>query len=221
MPGTRERILRAAVDEFAAHGYGGARIARIAAAAGANKERLYHYFRSKDGLFEAAVDDAMRQIVAAEPFHADDLGAYLGAMLAFHRAHPQLLALLLAEGEVRRPGERRAPYPRRAQGLRRAPEGAGRPGRAGGRGGARRRRSAAHRLPRAGRRGDRRGAARGERAGARRRRSARRLARAAQWLAWSSMRTLLTALVLAGALATGAVAKTSHAGWPVIDGDLK
>src|SRR3954468_7649115 len=127
MPGTRERILRAAVDEFAAHGYGGARIARIAAAAGANKERLYHYFRSKEGLFEAAVDDAMRQIVAAEPFHADDLGAYLGAMLAFHRAHPQLLALLLAEGDVRRPGERRAHYAWRAEAVRRAQEaGAGR-----------------------------------------------------------------------------------------------
>jgi AcrR family transcriptional regulator len=117
---TRERILGAAIEEFAAHGYAGARIARIASGARANKERIYHHYGSKEGLFEAALDEAMRQIVAAEPFNAEDLGAYVGSMLAFHRANPELLRLLLAEGEVRRPAERRAHYAWRAEAVRRA-----------------------------------------------------------------------------------------------------
>jgi TetR/AcrR family transcriptional regulator len=48
-------ILRAAEREFATAGYGGARIERIAAAAGVNKQLLFHYYRSKEGLFAAAV----------------------------------------------------------------------------------------------------------------------------------------------------------------------
>jgi AcrR family transcriptional regulator len=98
---TRERILEAAVAEFAEHGRAGARVARVAAAAGANKERIYHYFGSKDGLFDAVIEHATARIAAAEPFRADDLGAYVDAMLAFHRDHPELVRLLLAEGSER------------------------------------------------------------------------------------------------------------------------
>src|SRR5439155_5479748 len=101
------RIRRAAAEEFALHGLDGARIARIAAAAQANRERLYHYVGGKEALFAAAVEDAMRQIADAEPFVADDLGAYLAAMLEFHRSNPTLIALLLAEGR-RRPDGRLA-----------------------------------------------------------------------------------------------------------------
>ena len=44
---SRDRILRAGAEEFAAHGMKGARVDRIAAAARANKERIYHYFGNK------------------------------------------------------------------------------------------------------------------------------------------------------------------------------
>jgi AcrR family transcriptional regulator len=98
---TRERILEAAVAEFAEHGRAGARVARVAAAASANKERIYHYFGSKDGLFDAVIEHATARIAVAEPFRADDLGAYVDAMLAFHRDHPELVRLLLAEGSER------------------------------------------------------------------------------------------------------------------------
>ena len=54
---TRRKILDAAVDEFAAHGYAGARVDRIAAAAGVNKRMIYHHFGSKLGAFEAALSD--------------------------------------------------------------------------------------------------------------------------------------------------------------------
>lgn len=49
----KEAILDAARGEFADNGYSGARIERIAAAAGANKQLIFHYFGSKDGLYAA------------------------------------------------------------------------------------------------------------------------------------------------------------------------
>lgn len=49
--GTRARILDAAKTEFAAHGYAGARIDRIATAADVNKRMLYHYFGAKRDLY--------------------------------------------------------------------------------------------------------------------------------------------------------------------------
>ena len=49
---TRAKILKAARDEFAARGFGGARVGVIAEAAGVTRQLLYHYFPSKDVLFE-------------------------------------------------------------------------------------------------------------------------------------------------------------------------
>jgi len=50
---TRARLLQAALKEFASHGYAGARVARIARNARANQRMVYHYFGSKEGLYEA------------------------------------------------------------------------------------------------------------------------------------------------------------------------
>jgi len=52
----RDRILSAAEAEFAAHGFAGARVERIAAAAGVNKQLLFHYFESKAGLHKAVAE---------------------------------------------------------------------------------------------------------------------------------------------------------------------
>jgi AcrR family transcriptional regulator len=48
---TKERILAAALHEFAAKGIAGARVDAIAKRAGVNKAMLYYYFESKEGLF--------------------------------------------------------------------------------------------------------------------------------------------------------------------------
>ncbi|MBJ3778267.1 TetR family transcriptional regulator [Acuticoccus mangrovi] len=48
---TAERILQAAIEEFAAHGYVGARIDAIARRADANMRMLYHYYGSKEALY--------------------------------------------------------------------------------------------------------------------------------------------------------------------------
>jgi TetR/AcrR family transcriptional regulator len=59
---TRKRILKAAVKEFSAHGLAGARTDAIARAARANKALLYYYFKSKEALYVAAIEDAMADI---------------------------------------------------------------------------------------------------------------------------------------------------------------
>ncbi|WP_293752045.1 TetR/AcrR family transcriptional regulator [Limnohabitans sp. Rim8] len=53
---SRDRILQAARQEFAAHGLGGARVDRISEQAGINKRMLYHYFGNKDDLFGAVLE---------------------------------------------------------------------------------------------------------------------------------------------------------------------
>jgi TetR/AcrR family transcriptional regulator len=54
---TRAAILAAAGRVFAKSGLAGARTDTIAAAAGVNKALLYYYFKSKEGLYEAVVED--------------------------------------------------------------------------------------------------------------------------------------------------------------------
>src|SRR3954469_19424157 len=48
---SQERILLAALEEFAAKGFAGARVDVIARRARINKRMLYHYFGDKEGLF--------------------------------------------------------------------------------------------------------------------------------------------------------------------------
>jgi TetR/AcrR family transcriptional regulator len=57
---TRAAILRAAGRIFAERGPLGARTEAIAAAAGVNKAMLYYYFRSKEGLYRAVLEEHMR-----------------------------------------------------------------------------------------------------------------------------------------------------------------
>jgi AcrR family transcriptional regulator len=48
---TKARILDAAVEEFSAKGYAGARVSEIAARAGVNQQLIAYYFDSKEGLY--------------------------------------------------------------------------------------------------------------------------------------------------------------------------
>lgn len=63
---TRARILEAARAEFARLGLGGARVDEIAERARANKRMIYHYFRDKDDLFRAVLEEAYADIRTAE-----------------------------------------------------------------------------------------------------------------------------------------------------------
>jgi AcrR family transcriptional regulator len=50
---TKARILQAALEEFAAKGFAGARVNEIAARAGVNKQLISYYFGGKEGLYQA------------------------------------------------------------------------------------------------------------------------------------------------------------------------
>ncbi len=58
---TRGAILRAAERIFASAGLAGARTEAIAARAGVNKALLYYYFRSKDDIFQAVLEDHLKE----------------------------------------------------------------------------------------------------------------------------------------------------------------
>ena len=61
---SRERILEAALDEFAAKGFAGARVDLIARRARINKRMLYHYFGDKEGLFREVLRRKMAERAA-------------------------------------------------------------------------------------------------------------------------------------------------------------
>lgn len=64
---TRSKLLAAAVADFSQYGYAGARIERISASAGVNRERLYAYFGSKRRLFETVLTERLATALDAAP----------------------------------------------------------------------------------------------------------------------------------------------------------
>ena len=62
----RERLIDSATREFAEKGFAGARINEIAAAASINKQLVYHYFGSKDALYSAVLEHALRNSRASD-----------------------------------------------------------------------------------------------------------------------------------------------------------
>jgi len=61
---TRARILDAAIREFSENGLAGARTEQIADAAGVNKALLYYYFKSKEDLYAAALEQVIDSVRA-------------------------------------------------------------------------------------------------------------------------------------------------------------
>jgi AcrR family transcriptional regulator len=77
---TRRRLLDAAAAEFAEYGIAGARVDRIATNAKSNKAQIYHYFVSKDGLFDAVLRELAERFLRESPIDATDLPGYAGRL---------------------------------------------------------------------------------------------------------------------------------------------
>jgi AcrR family transcriptional regulator len=90
---TRARLLDAAFAEFSERGLAGARVERIAAEASANKQAIYAYFGSKDGLFDAVIAARMRVLSEVVPFTPDDVPGYAGALFDTLQDSPELVRL--------------------------------------------------------------------------------------------------------------------------------
>lgn len=100
----RERILRAAEKEFALRGFEGARVDRIATAAGLDKASLYYYFRSKQEIYNSVLEEAMRKFaeISSAGFERDidpgeELAAFVDVLLDFLNKHKSFALVLRRE----------------------------------------------------------------------------------------------------------------------------
>jgi AcrR family transcriptional regulator len=103
-PGTRERLFAAAAAEFAARGFAGAKVDRIAATACVNKAMLYYHFRSKARLYGDVLRDMFeavaRRLADATPARADPADRICALVEAIAReaeARPHFPAIWLRE----------------------------------------------------------------------------------------------------------------------------
>jgi AcrR family transcriptional regulator len=112
---SRATILRAAAQEFAEHGIAGARTDTIARAAQVNKALLYYYFKDKETLYGAVLDEAFSGLKATV-FRVLDgdlpprqkMMAYAGAyfdFIASNQIYPRLM-----QREMMRAREGQSPH---------------------------------------------------------------------------------------------------------------
>lgn len=87
---TEDNIKKAAMKEFASHGFEGARVDRIAKKAKANKAMIYYHFKSKEKLYEAVLSEMYTRLHAhiagsgSDDLKPDDrLDAMVGAFIDF------------------------------------------------------------------------------------------------------------------------------------------
>lgn len=105
---TRQRILDAALAEFAVHGLAGARVDEIATRSGANKRMLYAHFGSKQALWRTVLDGAHAARCAAEAAldvahlaPAEAMARLVRFDLRYGAAHPAFVALRAQENTHR------------------------------------------------------------------------------------------------------------------------
>jgi AcrR family transcriptional regulator len=117
---TRERILEAALAEFSAHGIAGARVDRIARAAGCNKNLIYIYFEDKETLFTTVLRKHLMRVHEEQPFTPDDLPGFAAKVYDFALANPDLMRLMAwsaLEQKAKGQAERVAPLDAKVRAL--------------------------------------------------------------------------------------------------------
>src|SRR3954464_2267526 len=98
---TKQLLLDAATEEFSAYGMAGARIDRIAATAGVNKERIYQYFGKKSEFFGIVLERQLAAVMDAVTISGTGVEAivdYTGRVFDYQVEHPQLARLTFWEG---------------------------------------------------------------------------------------------------------------------------
>src|SRR5258706_10039472 len=98
---SRAAILKAAAKEFAEHGIAGARTDAIAREACVNKALLYYYFKDKEKLYGAVLDNAFSgmkekvfQVLDSDLPPREKIMAYVGAyfdFIASNQIYPKLM----------------------------------------------------------------------------------------------------------------------------------
>jgi TetR/AcrR family transcriptional regulator len=122
---TRAALLARAVGEFADRGYDGARIDEIALSAGINKRMIYAYFGDKDGLYRAALDACLTQVLEVAQEGSVPAGlplrvraeAIIRRFFEYLSLHPEAVRLLAWEALSRERRGRRILLRRLEDGL--------------------------------------------------------------------------------------------------------
>src|SRR5512141_173865 len=101
---TRQRILDAALAEFAEKGLAGSRVDEIAERAGANKRMLYAHFGSKEELWMVVLERAYaakraeeREVEVEHLPPAEAMARLVAFNLRYTARHPEFVALLNQE----------------------------------------------------------------------------------------------------------------------------
>jgi AcrR family transcriptional regulator len=105
----RERILAAALQEFAARGYDGATTASVARRAGVTQPLVHYYFDSKSVLWRAAMTQVLEEMKGsfgtdlnelADLAPVDQLKVLVRRFVFFSAAHPEFGCIMSYEGAV-------------------------------------------------------------------------------------------------------------------------
>lgn len=101
---TKAEILAAGIREFSERGLNGARVDNIAARTHTNKRMIYYYFKSKQRLYTAVLEEAYRRIREAEKqLRLDDLPpdeairCLAEFTFDYHWKNPELAKLVVIE----------------------------------------------------------------------------------------------------------------------------
>lgn len=112
-PGTRERILDAALTAFGTRGYETTSLDALAAELGVRKQTILYHFASKDALLDAVIDEAGAELIASLEKAVSGTGegwsrvdAVVRSVFRLAGRRPELLGLLR---EVSRLGPPRPP----------------------------------------------------------------------------------------------------------------
>jgi TetR/AcrR family transcriptional regulator len=115
---SRAAILQAAVREFSREGVAGARTDAIARAAGVNKALLYYYFKDKETLYAAVLDQVfeglsqcIQKALSSDLPPREKLLAYAGAHFDYIASHP--LYPRITQGEMMRAARGASPQLKR------------------------------------------------------------------------------------------------------------
>jgi AcrR family transcriptional regulator len=101
---SRDRVFAAAAAEFAARGYAGASVDRIARAARLNKAMIYYHFKSKAALYReilrdmfGAVRTRINEVAASSEPPEEKIRRYIEALAAEAEARPHFPPIWLRE----------------------------------------------------------------------------------------------------------------------------
>src|SRR5258708_25071467 len=101
---SRDRLFAAAAAEFAARGYAGAKVDRIARAARLNKAMIYYHFTSKAALYReilrdmfGAVRTRINEVAASDAAPEDKVRHYIEAIATEAEARPHFPPIPLRE----------------------------------------------------------------------------------------------------------------------------